>query len=92
MFHNESQLFQNFFVQNHINAYMFFFEVCSTPPTRYGLIYTIGIRQIPDKWADGDEITYRCTGSGLISGSVANECQDNGQWSLTSLPLCCKLN
>ena len=71
---------------------MFFFEVCSTPPTRYGLTYIIEIPRIPDKWADGDEISYHCTGSGEISGTVTNECQDNGQWSLTSLPLCCKLN
>ena len=68
-------------------------QVCSSPLTRSGLTYTIKTRQISDRWVVGDEILYRCTGSGQIGGSVLNECQGNGQWSLPSsqsLPSCCK--
>ena len=81
-------------MQDRTNFYNFFFKVCSTPPTRYGLTYIIGIRQILNKWVDGDKVSYRCTGSGLISDTVTNECLDNGQWGLIlqSLPSCCKFN
>ena len=76
-----------------LNHFVIFLQVCSNPPTKNGLLYNIENRQISSTWVDEDEITYRCTGSGQISGSVTNECHENGQWSLASLqslPSCCK--
>ena len=80
-------------MQNLIKSVQFL-TVCSNPPTKNGLSYTVVDRQITNKWVEGDEITCRCTGSGQISGSVTNKCQNNGQWSLSSqsLPSCCKIN
>ena len=80
-------------MQGCIN-FAYLFQVCSTPLTKNGLTYNTETQQIPNTWVVGDEILYRCTGSGLISSNVTNKCQNNGQWSLPSLqslPLCCKL-
>ena len=41
-------------------------------------------------FVEGDNITYSCSGSGETNDSKINVCGEDGQWSLQTLPACCK--
>ena len=47
-------------------------------------------RLIEDIYVEKDNISYSCTGYGVTDDDVVSVCEDDGQWSLRTLPTCCK--
>ena len=66
------------------------FTECSDPPSRNGLALNGSLQLIEDSWVEGDNISYSCTGDGVTDDDVISVCRDDGQWSLQTLPVCCK--
>ena len=47
---------------------------------------------IEDKWVEGDNISYSCAGDGETDDDIISVCEHDGQWSLQTLPDCCKIS
>ena len=63
---------------------------CSAPPKRTDLTVITSTRLIEYLYVEGDSISYLCTGNGETDDDVISVCEDDGQWSLQTLPTCCK--
>ena len=69
---------------------MFYYLVCDTPTSKIGLSIFLVSHLIEDVYVEGDNISYSCTGYGVTDDDVISVCKDDGQWSLQTLPKCCK--
>ena len=67
-----------------------FFVVCDEPPKEIGVTVNATSGLLEDVYVEGDNITYSCTGNGETDHDVISVCKDDGQWSLQTLPSCCK--
>ena len=71
---------------------LFLIAACRAPPVIYGLTISVVFRFLQNIFVEGDSISYLCTGDGYTNNEVISVCKGNGQWSLQTLPTCCKLN
>ena len=71
-------------------AYLFISVDCVPPQTTNGLTVSALFRLIENIWVEGDNISYICTGDGETDDDVISICEDDGEWSLETLPSCCK--
>ena len=63
---------------------------CNAPSIKSYLTILVVTRLVVDAYVEGDNITYECTGDGETDDDVISVCNDDGQWSLQTLPTCCE--